>query len=564
MSRRLPLLLAALVAVLGLGYVGSLLLDGDRVPRGVHVLGIDLSGRSSPQAVAVLGERLAATAAAPVVLVADDVRATLTPAAVGLRMDVAATVADARSAGPLDRLRGLVGIRRDVDPVPVVRPELLAPLLQNVAGRVDRAPREGAVVFRGVSPVAVAPLPGRALDLPGAVEAIRAHYLRTSTIALPVRRAQPRTGQAEVDRAMQSAIAAVAAPVLIDIAGKQVTVQPADLAVALSYRAGQDGALTRRLDPVRLRAALGARLADVEQRPVDATFDVRTGHPVLVPSREGRTVHDGDLGAAVSRVLDDQAPRRTAVSLVVTAPRVTTSLARTLGIREVIGTFTTYHPCCAPRVTNIHTIADILDGYVVLPGETFSLNGVVGRRDVERGFVKAPQILRGQFVKDVGGGISQFATTLFNAVFFSGVRDVQHTPHSYYISRYPPGRESTVSFPEPDFRFQDDAPTGVLIDTAYTATSITVTFWGTPRYAVTAEAGPRTRVTPFGTEYIQRPDCTPSVGAEGFDIVVTRVLSRGGRVVKRQPFRTRYLPEPHFVCGPPPPGQPAKQPPPHA
>jgi vancomycin resistance protein YoaR len=177
--------------------------------------------------------------------------------------------------------------------------------------------------------------------------------------------------------------------------------------------------------------------------------------------------------------------------------------------------------------------------------------------------VQAPQILRGQFVKDVGGGVSQFATTLFNAVFFSGLRDVQHTPHSYYISRYPPGRESTVSYPQPDFRFQDDAPTGVLITTSYTARSITVTFWGTKRYDVESVTGPRTRVRPFGTEYVDRPDCTKSAGAEGFDIVVTRVFKDlAGHVLRRQPFKTRYLPEPHFVCGKPPPGQPAKQPPP--
>jgi vancomycin resistance protein YoaR len=241
---------------------------------------------------------------------------------------------------------------------------------------------------------------------------------------------------------------------------------------------------------------------------------------------------------------------------------VTTERARGLGVRAVIGTFTTRHPCCAPRVTNIHAIADIVDGYVVLPGETFSLNGVVGRRDTARGFVQAPQILRGQFVKDVGGGVSQFATTLFNAVFFSGLKDVQHTPHSYYISRYPPGRESTVSYPQPDFRFQDDAPTGVLIKTSYTARSITVTFWGTKRYDIASVSGPRTRVKPFGTEYVDRPDCTASAGAEGFDIVVTRVFKDlTGKVLRREPFKTRYLPEPHFVCGKPPAGEPAKQPP---
>jgi vancomycin resistance protein YoaR len=105
------------------------------------------------------------------------------------------------------------------------------------------------------------------------------------------------------------------------------------------------------------------------------------------------------------------------------------------------------------------------------PGESFDLNAHVGPRDTARGFVEAPQILEGQFVNRVGGGVSQFATALFNAVFFSGLEDVTHTPHSYWIKRYPPGREATVSYPLPDLIFKNDSPHGVLIDTSYTGTS---------------------------------------------------------------------------------------------
>jgi vancomycin resistance protein YoaR len=562
MRPRLLLLLGAVVVVLGIGYAGSFLLYGNDVPRGVHVRGIDLSGRSPAEAAALLSDQLAAPAGKPFEVVADDVRATLVPATVGLRVDIDATLAHARSAGPFDRLRGLIGARRDVDPVPHVAGDALRTALHRLAGKVDRAVHEGAVGFRGVSPVAVAPQPGRSLDLPAAVDAVRAGYLRGAAITLPVRKTDPKTDQSDVDRAMQAAIAAVGEPVTVDVEGKPLTVTPADIAAGLSFVAADDGALAAQVDADKVLAALGARLVAVEQLPANATFTVTSGTPVLVPGRDGRTVPPGAFATALHDALDDAAPRRTSVALTVTPPRVTTERARALGVKEVIGTFTTYHPCCAPRVTNIHTIADILDGYVVLPGETFSLNGAVGRRDTARGFVQAPQILRGQFVKDVGGGVSQFATTLFNAVFFGGLKDVQHMPHSYYISRYPPGRESTVSFPQPDFRFMDDAPTGVLITTSYTATSITVTFWGTKRYDVTSESGPRTRIRQFGTEYVDRPDCTASTGAEGFDIVVTRVFSVGGKVVKREPFKTRYLPEPHFVCGKPPPGQPAKQPPP--
>ena len=560
--RRLLLLLGALLLVLGLGYGATFLLYGDKVPRGVHVKGIDLSGRSPDAAAALLRRDLAAPAAKPIPVVADGVRAVLLPATVGLRVDVDATVAEAHSAGPLDRLRGLLGTRRDVDPVPSVALPALTAGLRPLAAKVDRKVREGSVVFAGAVPSSVVPVAGRSLDVEGSVKAIRDGYLGAGVIELPVKSTDPKTSAGDVEKALSAARVAVASAVTVSVAGKSLVVQPADLARGLTYVDGDDGSLKPHVDGARVLGALGTRLVAVEQLPKDATFDVSSGKPVLVPSRDGRTVTPDAFAQALTAVLDEPAPRRTSVPLVITPPRVTTARAGGLGIREVIGTFTTMHPCCAPRVTNIHIIADIVDGYVVLPGETFSLNGVVGRRDAGRGFVQAPQILRGQFVKDVGGGVSQFATTIFNAVFFSGLRDVQHMPHSYYISRYPPGRESTVSYPEPDFRFQDDAPTGVLITTSYTATSITVTFWGTPRFQVTSESGPRTRVKPFGIEYVDRPDCTASVGAEGFDIRVTRVFSVGGRVVRREPFTTRYLPEPHFICGPPPPGQPAKQPPP--
>ena len=178
---------------------------------------------------------------------------------------------------------------------------------------------------------------------------------------------------------------------------------------------------------------------------------------MLVASKGGTSISAADLAKAVLPVLGDAAPRTASAPLTPGVARVTTERATTLGITEPIGTFTSRHPCCRPRVQNIQRIADIVDGHVVLPGEQFDLNDVVGPRDRARGFVEAPQILEGEFVDRVGGGISQFATTLFNAVFFSGLGDVTHSPHSYYFSRYPPGREATVSFPLPDLIFRTTA-----------------------------------------------------------------------------------------------------------
>lgn len=167
-------------------------------------------------------------------------------------------------------------------------------------------------------------------------------------------------------------------------------------------------------------------------------------------------------------------------------------LGRSLGLTpntppprpRVIGDFTTYHPCCQARVTNIQLIADAVDGAVVQPGEVFSLNEHVGQRTTAKGYVEAGAIIGGVLVPggtstNIGGGTSQFATTLYNAIFFAGLEDVYHRPHSVYFSRYPLGREATLNWPGPDVKFRNDTNTALTIDTSHTSTSVTVTIIGT-------------------------------------------------------------------------------------
>jgi vancomycin resistance protein YoaR len=154
------------------------------------------------------------------------------------------------------------------------------------------------------------------------------------------------------------------------------------------------------------------------------------------------------------------------------------------GVVDVVGEFTTMHACCESRVANVHRIADLIRGQYLLPGETFSINGFVGERTVEKGFVGAGVIEQGRFTEDVGGGISQFATTIFNAAFFAGLDFVEYQSHSIYISRYPYGREATLSFPKPDLVFTNTTEYPVLIWPTYTDTSITVTLYSTENVEV--------------------------------------------------------------------------------
>ncbi len=148
-------------------------------------------------------------------------------------------------------------------------------------------------------------------------------------------------------------------------------------------------------------------------------------------------------------------------------------------IVDKVGEFTTPHSCCQSRVVNIQRFADIVRGAYLLPGEILSLNEHVGVRTRENGFVAAGAIRSGSLTAEIGGGVSQFATTIFNAAYFAGLDFETYRSHSLYFSRYPFGREATISNPTPDLVLSNTTEYPILIWTSYTDQSITVTMYST-------------------------------------------------------------------------------------
>ncbi len=232
-----------------------------------------------------------------------------------------------------------------------------------------------------------------------------------------------------------------------------------------------------------------------------------------------------------------------------------------VGDLHLVSQYTTYHNCCAPRVNNIHLFADMVDEAVVSPGGTFSLNRRVGQRTVEKGFVEGGSLFDGYLTVSVGGGVSQFVTTFYNAVFWGGYEDVFHLPHSSYFHRYPEGIEATINWPDLDLVFRNDSSADVLIRTEYTDTSITVKFFGdndgrtvvgewrdgAGRLEVVFEGGPQARVVtaqisertnikePPETWYIPNSRLTVSgrsqvqSASEGWETRITRTINQEGR-----------------------------------
>lgn len=549
-GRRWPFLVGGGVLALAVAAyaVPAVVLAGE-IPPGTLVAGVDIGGLSPESAENRLARELSEAATRPLTVRAGGKTLRLTPKEAGLAIDPAATVADAEgSLSPAGVARALFG-RTEVGLRVKVDRERLDAAVAKIAKAVDVAPRHGGIRYTGVRPSVIRPRAGRAVDREAAARAILEAYPLQRRVTIPTRVVPPAVSAAEVRRVANStARQAVAGPLTLTNGARRAALAPDVIARNLRFVPDGKGGLRPRFNARAAVDGVQDKLIDGAKAPKDASFKVVKGKVVVVPHRDGLGVDAAELKKDVERAIAAGGSRTVPVKLTKAQPALTTAKARRLGIRERVSTYTTHYPCCAPRVTNIHRIAEILDGHLVMPGETFSLNGVVGRRDKARGFVEAPMILNGRFVDDVGGGISQFVTTMFNAVFFGGFESVQHTPHMYYISRYPAGRESTVSYPQPDFRWRNDSPYGVLVTTSYTATSVTVSFWSTKRYDIESRSSERYAIRPHQTIRESGPDCNPMPGADGFSIDVWRIFKKDGKEIRRQRFHTVYQPEPKLIC----------------
>jgi vancomycin resistance protein YoaR len=144
-------------------------------------------------------------------------------------------------------------------------------------------------------------------------------------------------------------------------------------------------------------------------------------------------------------------------------------------------------------------------------------------------------------------------------MFFAGLEDVEHKTHSFYIDRYPVGREATVAWPTVDLRFRNDTPYGVLISahvkpsTPSSQGVVTVSMYSTRYWDITSTTSDRYNYTEEQTRVLRTPDCYPNDGYSGFDVDVTRFFRRHGQraLDHRETFHTHYIPSDTVVCKPP-------------
>jgi vancomycin resistance protein YoaR len=555
--RRAGVIAGSVLGVFVALYAVDLLVSQGNVPRGVTVAGVDVGGLKRADAEQKLREEIEPRLVKPVAVRAGDVPATIDPARAGLSLDWASTLdqAGAQPLNPFTRVTSFftsreVGVTTQAD-----RPQLVN-TLENLRPQTDRDPLEGTIRFDGVTPVAVDPKPGQQLDVGIAADEVLANWASGRTVNLPVH-ATPVTVSADAVRTALDQLArpAVSGPVVIHGEGADATLDPKAIAAALRFEPADGGTLAMKVDNAKVVEAAGPQLKSTEKQGKDAQIVFTGGQPSVDPSVDGKGV-DWDPTLQPLPDLLKQVGRRELAAKYVNAPaKVTTEQANQLGVKEVIGEFST-GGFAADSGVNIRMVAQKVNGAIVKPGETFSLNGFTGPRGAPQGYVEAGVIENGAPGREVGGGISQFATTLYNAAYFAGMKDAGHREHSYYISRYPAAREATV-FQNPngasviDLKFANDAGTGVAIQTIWTPSSITVKLWGTKRYTV--ESVPGQRVNPVDPAPKPGPaeNCHASNGAPGFTTTDTRVLrdASSGQEVRRETRTVHYNPQPKITCG---------------
>jgi vancomycin resistance protein YoaR len=474
------------------------------VARNVNLAGADISRMSETE----LHQRVASLAAdfanVPVEITArpasgttgEKATYTTTAGAIGLMIDQDRTVEHALDEGdesffllrPFAWVSSFVA-ERDASIAYRVSRDQVATATTKLEGE-DRVPAAEPTVELVEGKFQVVPgKPGTGLDPEQVAKdlVVAAQHRRTNDVPVRIelrRTAIPPLGKdAAAEQAAAGLEALVADPVTVTTPSGDRTISADTLRTWVTLTTAADGTVGADLDPAKVDRDLKAAFASVAGGPTDAHFTIQDGKPVIVPEQAGKVCCGAGAAAKILTSMRD-GTRKVALELVDGPPSTTAAELAKLGIVEEVGqpsAFgpTTRHACCQPRVQNIHRIADLIRGQVILPGHTFSINQTVGVRTVAKGFTSAPAIVDGEHADQIGGGISQFGTTLFNASLYAGLDFGEYQSHSLWFDRYPKGHEATLSYPHPDLQVKNTTPYGILIWPTYDSTTLTVHLYST-------------------------------------------------------------------------------------
>jgi len=580
-------LLVALVALVPGVY--SYMYDG-RIYPGVRVGGVDLSGLTTQQASSLLTQRLDYPTRGKIAFQEGTTLWTVRPADLGLFLDAQTTALAAYNLGRAGGLVERLGDRWnawsagvDLAPLFVFDQRVAEDFLQGLAKKIDRPIIEATLGVNGVEVVVNSGQVGRTLDVSRALASLNTQLqsMTDGLVPLVVNETPPvildATAQAELARKILSA------PLTIQIPNPQegdpgpwsfeqaalaqmLTIQRAKTDKGEVYQVG--------LSSEALRNFLVNIAPGLSRTPQNArfTFNDDTRKLELIQSDViGRGL---DVDASLQKINEQLLAGQHTVDLVMqtTNPPVTNdATAESLGISELTSSYTSYYyGSDAARIQNIKTAASRFHGLLVAPGESFSMADVLGDVSLDTGYAEALIIYGDRTIKGVGGGVCQVSTTLFRTVFFGGYQVDVRWSHAYRVKYYEQtssgghnqdlaGLDATVFAPQVDFRFTNDSPYWLLMETYPGTSSLTWKFYSTSdgRTVEWDTSGLQNIVKPPDPLYEENPDLSKDEikqvdwAVEGADVSINRQVLRDGSVIHEDVFNTHYLPwQAKFQYGP--------------
>lgn len=561
----------SLVALLLAAVLVDVATSSGRIHPGVHVGDIAVGRMTRQEAVSAIATQAQPLIGQPVTVRAGGEEWSLTVDQVEASVNATALAQSAYSIGREggfiatvgDRIRAWFGAR-DIALTADADRERLGVFLNTITESVGTPPVDASVEVSGTSVQLVPPKAGTAVDGARATSKILEAFVSSErTVDLELVSQDAAISEAGAQAAFEAAKTLVSAPATLTYEKSTWTVSAADIGGWLGFRSSatsggaEPGTATLEcyIDSAEVSATIVPMIKQIGKIAQDASFKVSNGKVSIVPSQDGLGLDADALALTLYQTLTGTGERTVELAMMRVEPAITTDDAKTMGIKERLSTYTTdYAASNKPRVNNIHTLADALDGTLIPPGGVFSFNETIGPRTAEKGYQEANAIVNGKLVPQLGGGVCQVGTTIFNSVFFSGLPVVERHNHSLYISHYPKGRDATVSWGGPDFKFKNDTENWVLIATAYSNSTLTISLYGTDAgYKVDYKTSDFTNLTDYKVEEIKDatlPKGTRVIeekGVKGRTVVVTRTVTKNGKVIRTDTFKSVYKPSTEVV-----------------
>lgn len=586
----LPQILAALVGgvslflgILVAWTLGYQLMYAGRIFPGVSVAGVDLSGLTRDEAAVKLNQTLSYPITGKILFRDGEKVWVASPAELGMVFDPSSTAGAAfqlgRSGGLFGSLSGQIQARSSGVHVPAVilfDQRVATQYLSQISTQINQPLTEASLELEGTNVVARAGQVGRELKIEATMVYLGAQ-LQTFTdaeVPLVVQELQPQildvSAQAEAARqvlsqpltlTIQNSTDGDPGPYVYDV---QV------LASLLAVQRAQNGTQTEVhvvLNSEGLRNLLNPIKAEVDRAPSNAKFIFNDDTKQLDLMEDSKTGRAMDVNASISTINDALFRGEHTVSLVINEaqPKIPgAATGKDLGITELIASETSYfYGSSQERIQNIKAAAERFHGVMIAPGEIFSMGAAMGDVSLENGFAEALIIFGGRTIKGVGGGVCQVSTTLFRTVFNAGFPVVERYSHAYRVSYYEmtasgavdpnlAGLDATVYFPLVDFKFKNDSPYWILMETYVNESGRSLTWkmysTSTGRTVSWDTTGPVNIVPAPPPLLEENPELKKNemkqvdYAANGADVTVTRTVYENGAVLFQDQFVTHYEP----------------------